>query len=480
MSHISGTPSHWRRLLMSPHAELIDPKYVRLSGEIADRAILDALRAAYPKAVIAHAYASTEAGVGFEVADGREGFPAALLDANGEVELRLRDGSLHVRSKRTATAYIGRDDLKLLDDEGFVDTDDMVEQKGDRCFFKGRRAGVINVGGLKVHPEEVEQVINEHSEVRMSRVSARRNPIMGDLIIAEVAPRKRRRGERKPARWRRKSSICAAPACRAIWFRSRFASCPRSTFSRAANWRVLMRNVIVTGASRGLGLAITRRLVAEGFRVIAVARRESDALRGEIDAAPPGALAFAPFDLGEIDALPGFVAALKKQHGAPYGLVNNAGLGTEGLLANMHNSQIEELLRINVTAPIILTKYVVRQMMAGGGGRVVNISSIIASTGYNGLSAYGASKAALIGFTKSLAREVGRLGITVNAVAPGFIATEMTAALQDDDRARIAARAALRRLAEPADVANAVSYLLADNARNITGTVLTVDAGATA
>ena len=241
-----------------------------------------------------------------------------------------------------------------------------------------------------------------------------------------------------------------------------------------------MRNVIVTGASRGLGLAITRRLVAEGFRVIAVARRESDALRGEIDAAPPGALAFAAFDLGKIDALPGFVAALKKQHGAPYGLVNNAGLGTEGLLANMHNSQIEELLRINVTAPIILTKYVVRQMMAGDGGRVVNISSIIASTGYNGLSAYGASKAALIGFTKSLAREVGRLGITVNAVAPGFIATEMTAALQDDDRARIMARAALRRLAEPTDVANAVSYLLADNARNITGTVLTVDAGATA
>ncbi len=241
-----------------------------------------------------------------------------------------------------------------------------------------------------------------------------------------------------------------------------------------------MRNVIVTGASRGLGLAITRRLVAEGFRVIAVARRESDALRGEIDAAPPGALVFAAFDLGEIDALPGFVAALKKQYGAPYGLVNNAGLGTEGLLANMHNSQIEELLRINVTAPIILTKYVVRQMMAGGGGRVVNISSIIASTGYNGLSAYGASKAALIGFTKSLAREVGRLGITVNAVAPGFITTELTAGLQDDDRARIAARAALRRLAEPADVANAVSYLLADSARNITGTVLTVDAGATA
>ena len=146
----------------------------------------------------------------------------------------------------------------------------------------------------------------------------------------------------------------------------------------------------------------------------------------------------------------------------------------------MHNSQIEELIRVNVTAPIILTKYVVRQMMAAGSGRIVNISSIIASTGYNGLSVYGASKAALIGFTKSLSREVGRLGITVNAVAPGFITTEMTAGMQDDDRAKIAARAALRRLAEPADVANGVSFLMSDNARNVTGTVLTIDAGATA
>ncbi|MGA8172124.1 MAG: AMP-binding protein [Methylocystis sp.] len=186
VSHISGTPSHWRRLLMSPHGHLIDPAYVRLSGEIADRAILDALRAAYPKAVITHAYASTEAGVGFEVRDGREGFPAALLQASGGVEMRLRGGSLHIRSNRTALEYIGREDLKLLDDDGFVDTDDMIEQRGDRCFFRGRRAGVINIGGLKVHPEEVEQIINQHSEVRASRVTARKNPIMGDLIVAEV------------------------------------------------------------------------------------------------------------------------------------------------------------------------------------------------------------------------------------------------------------------------------------------------------
>ncbi|BDV33799.1 SDR family NAD(P)-dependent oxidoreductase [Methylocystis iwaonis] len=242
----------------------------------------------------------------------------------------------------------------------------------------------------------------------------------------------------------------------------------------------MRRNVIVTGGSRGLGLAISRRLVADGFRVIAVARKPSDALDEEI-ARASGALAFAALDLSQIDAIADFVLRLKKEFGAPYGLVNNAGLGTEGLLATMHNSQIDQLTRVNVTAPIVLTKYVVRNMMsAGQGGRIVNMSSIIASTGYNALSVYGATKAALIGFTKSLSREVGRMGVTVNAVAPGFIETEMTASLGEEERAKIAARAALRRLAAPEDVANAVSYLLDDKARNITGTVMTVDAGATA
>jgi 3-oxoacyl-[acyl-carrier protein] reductase len=248
---------------------------------------------------------------------------------------------------------------------------------------------------------------------------------------------------------------------------------------RAARWFATLRNVIVTGGSRGLGLAIATRLVDDGYRVIAVARRESDGLR-EAMARSRGALVFAAFDFSNIDAIADFVLALKKQHGAPYGLVNNAALGTEGLLATMHNSQIEELLRVNVTAPIVLSKYVVRNMMASGAGRVVNISSIIASTGYNGLAAYGASKAALVGFTKSLAREVGLLGITVNAIAPGFMKTELTASMDDADRAKIAARAALRRLAEPADVAAAVAYLMGDAARNVTGTVLTIDAGATA
>jgi acyl-coenzyme A synthetase/AMP-(fatty) acid ligase len=186
VTHLSGTPSHWRRLLMNPEAPGIAPKYIRLSGEIVDRAILDNLASFYPDARVVHAYASTEAGVGFEVTDGRAGFPASYLGGVGDVEMRVIDGSLRLRSRRTADRYVGRDDLRLADEDGFVDTDDLVEREGDRFYFKGRRAGTINIGGLKVHPEEVEQVINLHDGVRMSLVKPRRNPITGDLVIAQV------------------------------------------------------------------------------------------------------------------------------------------------------------------------------------------------------------------------------------------------------------------------------------------------------
>lgn len=186
ITHISGTPSHWRRLLMSGEAKHLSPRYVRLSGEIADGAILASLKAAFPQARIVHAYASTEAGVGFEVDDGREGFPASYLQGIGNVEMRVVDGSLRIRSPRTAHGYVGRDDLVVADADGFVDTDDMVELRGDRYHFLGRGAGIINVGGLKVHPEEVEQIINEHEIVRMSLVKARRSPVTGQLIVADV------------------------------------------------------------------------------------------------------------------------------------------------------------------------------------------------------------------------------------------------------------------------------------------------------
>ncbi len=197
-------------------------------------------------------------------------------------------------------------------------------------------------------------------------------------------------------------------------------------------------------------------------------------------AASQGGILFAPFDLGDIDAMPEFVRSLRQQHGPIYGLVNNAGIGTEGLLAVMPLEQIEQLIRINTLSPIALTRQVIRSMFAEGHGRIVNMSSIIASTGYSALSVYAATKASMTGFTKSLAREVGRAGITVNAVAPGFIQTAMTEGLTEEKRQQIARRSALQRLAAADDVARAVEFLLGDGGRNITGTVLTVDAGNTA
>ncbi|HWE46891.1 MAG TPA: SDR family oxidoreductase [Caulobacteraceae bacterium] len=243
------------------------------------------------------------------------------------------------------------------------------------------------------------------------------------------------------------------------------------------------RSVIVTGATRGVGLGVSVRLAAAGYRVVGVGRKQNATLAKAIETAAKegkGEIIFRPFDLSDIEAISDFAYALKRDHGPIWGLVNNAGLGTEGVLANMHNSQIEQLIRLNTVSPIVLTKYIVRSMLTERCGRIVNMSSIIASTGYSGLSVYAATKASLVGFTKSLAREVGRVGVTVNAVAPGFMDTEMTTGLDDADRSKIAKRSALRRLAEVEDVAVMVEYLLSDAAKNITGTVMTVDAGNTA
>jgi len=244
-----------------------------------------------------------------------------------------------------------------------------------------------------------------------------------------------------------------------------------------------MRNVIVTGGTRGLGLCVVLNLATAGYRVIAVARKPAS----ELDAAAAhaykrgrGAIAFRSLDLSMIDGIGPFVMALRKEFGPVYGLVNNAGLGTSSVLSMMRDEAIEQLVRVNTVSPIVLTKYVLRSMMLERAGRVVNISSIVSAAGYTGLSAYSATKASLVGFTRSLAREVGQLGITVNSVAPGFLDTDMTQELKQDQRERIVSRSAMRRLAEPGDIAEAVQFLLSEGARNITGITLTVDAGSTA
>lgn len=244
-----------------------------------------------------------------------------------------------------------------------------------------------------------------------------------------------------------------------------------------------MRNVIVTGGSRGLGLGIAKRLVESGFRVIAIARKESVGLSKAVSQSElkhPGALRFVPFDLEQIDRIPALVRMLRKDFGPIYGLVNNAAISIDGALAMTSTRKIEQLARLNMISPVVLTKYAVRAMMADGGGRIVNISSITAFTGYSGLSVYAATKASLVGFTKSLAREVGRMGVNVNAVAPGLVDTEMAEGLQAEQREQIVRRSALKRLVEVDDVANAVEFLMSDRSKNITGTVITVDAGNTA
>lgn len=186
VTHLLGTPTHWRRALMSPAIRNISPRYVRLSGEIADQAILDSLHTAFPEAVVSHAYASTEAGVAFEVRDGLSGFPSEFAERGRDgVEMKVLDGSLRIRSPRAASRYLGAD-APLADQDGFVDTGDMVELRGDRYLFAGRRGGIINIGGLKVHPEEVEAAINRHPQVRMSLVRSKRSPITGSVVVADV------------------------------------------------------------------------------------------------------------------------------------------------------------------------------------------------------------------------------------------------------------------------------------------------------
>jgi len=243
-----------------------------------------------------------------------------------------------------------------------------------------------------------------------------------------------------------------------------------------------VRNVVVTGGSRGIGLAIATQLAAAGYRVIAISRNPSDALNAaaaQAASAAPGRIEFRARDLSDTAAMSAFVRGLRHEFGHFYGLVNNAGLGTGGVLANMPDGEIARLVQLNTLAPILLTKYVSKSMMMERTGRIINIASIVASTGYSGLSVYSATKAALLGFTRSLARELGPLGITVNAVAPGFIATDMTEDLTEEQREKIARRSALRRMADTIDVARSVEFLLGEGGRNITGTTLTIDAGNT-
>lgn len=242
----------------------------------------------------------------------------------------------------------------------------------------------------------------------------------------------------------------------------------------------MTKSVLVTGVSRGLGLAIAQRLMAdpEDYHVIGLSRRLSPEYEALVDGSG-GKARFVSFDMSNLGDIPEMVSTLTAEHGIFWGLVNNAGIGMDGILATMHRTDIEKVIAVNLTAPVILTKYVSRGMLSAREGRIVNISSIIASTGFHGLAAYAASKAGLEGFTRSLSREVGKRGITVNCVAPGYMETEMTEGIDARKMESIRRRATLG-LATPQDAAGAVAYLLGPEAARTTGTILTVDGGSTA
>ena len=237
--------------------------------------------------------------------------------------------------------------------------------------------------------------------------------------------------------------------------------------------------VIVTGASKGLGLAICKRLLSEKYLVVGVSRTVTEEF-SKLQQENSENLFLEIYDFSNTTDIQALVRGIVKTYGPIYALINNAALGHEGILATMHESQIKELISVNIESPILLTKYASRSMLMKLRGRVVNISSIIATTGFNGLSVYGATKASLNGFTRSLSRELGKAGITVNSVAPGYMETAMTSGLQGKKLESIKRRSPLGRLATVDDVSASVIYLLSDDAKSVTGTTITVDAGSTA
>ena len=240
-----------------------------------------------------------------------------------------------------------------------------------------------------------------------------------------------------------------------------------------------MKLVLVTGANRGLGASIVKKLLNNNLRVIGVGRTTTDFVK-ETKTKHPDSFFFQEFDLSQTEKIHMLVKSVIKEHGHIYGLINNAALGNDGVLATMHESQISDLIKVNIEAPILLSKYVSRSMLLRREGRIINIGSIIGATGFSGLSVYGATKSSLGGFTKSLSRELGKANITVNTIAPGYMETEMTAGLVDEKLAPIVRRSPLGRLAQVEDVADMTNYLLSDGAKNISGSTITIDAGSTA
>ena len=236
------------------------------------------------------------------------------------------------------------------------------------------------------------------------------------------------------------------------------------------------RTLIISGGSRGLGLAMVRNFLDRGDRVATFSRSASDAVN-ELASQSGDRLLYRQVDATDSAAVQGFVTEVGQRFGRLDGLVNNAGIARDGVLATMSDDSIRQLIEVNLIGTLLLTRESIRLMLLGSGGRIVNVSSILGVRGYSGLSVYSATKAGLIGMTASLARELGPRQFNVNAVAPGYIETEMTGELTDEQKARIIRRTPLGRLGAVGDVVGCVEFLLSDAARFVTGQTLLVDGG---
>ena len=239
--------------------------------------------------------------------------------------------------------------------------------------------------------------------------------------------------------------------------------------------------VVVTGSSRGIGLAITERLLSEGYYVATCSRGRTPAI-ATLETLHASRFTWFQCHVGDQASEEEFMTSVRKWRNGMYlwGMVNNAGLAGEGVLATFPNVDSERIIQVNLCGTLRLTRLALRQMLRQTeGARIVNITSIIASRGYTGLAAYAASKAAIEGLTRSLAREVGRLKVTVNSVAPGYVETEMSRSLSEKQRKQIVDRTPLGALARVEDVAAVVAFLLTTDARFVTGQTVTVDGGIT-
>jgi 3-oxoacyl-[acyl-carrier protein] reductase len=235
---------------------------------------------------------------------------------------------------------------------------------------------------------------------------------------------------------------------------------------------------LVTGASRGIGRAVARELAARGATVLAAAR-DQEKLAAVVSAivAEGGKALAVPLDVADRASVEAAFEAILKAHGRLDHLVNNAGITRDNLVLRMKPEDWQQVLDTNLTGAFLCTQAALRPMLKQRGGRIVNITSVVGLTGNPGQANYAASKAGLVGFTRSVAREVASRSITVNAVAPGFIETDMTAAMSDKAREAVASLIPLGRVGQPEDVAAAVAFLVSDRAAYITGQVLSVDGG---